>query len=214
MIKDDMTPFRYRVRFLDGGIERTQYGDDRRYYEQLIAQHGHLSGLSIEPVVLTAEQSQRLDEVRNAGLGGHDAGVYVRYGSTESEDTAFYDAAKLLRYQQDQAEPAIKAQRKAAEALGVVSSGIRYAGDPSNRQALSEALMAAEDGGMPTFDTWKDSDGEYRADVPVSAVRAALRQIGQRRGVLMELEGRYVMQSAAGEADAKDFDWSTPFDGA
>jgi len=212
MIKDDMTPYTYRIRFFDDDVERIKYSDDRRYYERLVGLHGHLSDLRVEAVTLTTEQKQRLGAIKDEGLSGHDASVYVRFGTTESEDTGYFDADKLLTYRKNQVEPKIKAQRKAAEALGVVSSGIRYAGDPSNRQALSEALMAAEDGGMPTFDTWKDSDGEYRADVPVSDVRAALRQIGQRRGALMELEGQYVMQSAAGEADAEDLDWSTPFD--
>lgn len=213
MIKDDMTPFQCRVQFRDAGIERTHYADDRRYYEQLIAQHGHLSELRIEPVVLTAEQRQRLDEVRNAGLSGHDASVYVRYGSTESADTAFYDAAKLVRYQHDQVEPVIKAQRQAAEAVGVTHGGLRYDGDPSNRQAMQEALTAAADGGLSVFATWKGSSGTYLEGVPVTDVEAALRKIGQRRSHLIGLEAQYVAQAAAGDVDASDLDWSTPFDG-
>ena len=84
---------------LDNDVERTHYNDDRRYYEQLIAQHGHLADLRIEPLTLTAEQQQRLDAIKGAGLSAHDATVYVQYGTTESDDAAFFDAAKLLDYQ-------------------------------------------------------------------------------------------------------------------
>ena len=63
MIRANMTPFQYRVRFLDNGIERTQYTDDRRYYERLIAQHGHLSELYVEPLTLTVDQQARLTEI-------------------------------------------------------------------------------------------------------------------------------------------------------
>jgi len=127
MIKDDMTPYTYRIRFFDDDVERIKYSDDRRYYERLVGLHGHLSDLRVEAVTLTTEQKQRLGAIKDEGLSGHDASVYVRFGTTESEDTGYFDADKLLTYRKNQVEPKIKAQRKAAEALGVVSSGIRYA---------------------------------------------------------------------------------------
>lgn len=212
MLRNDLTPMQYRVRFVDAGVERMHYSDDRRYYEMLVSRHGHLRDLAIEPLTLTTDQRARLAEIQGAGLSAHDAGVYVRYGTTESNDSGYYDAAKLAAYRQDQAEPAIKAQRKAAEADGIHRSGIHYNGDPSNRQALSEALQAAADGGMTTFTAWKDSDGRYHAAVPVSDVEAALRKIGQRRAALIGLEAQFVGQVAAGEADTMALDWSTPFD--
>jgi len=211
MLRNDLTPMQYRVQFLDGDVERTHYTDDRRYYERLVAAHGHLSDLCIEPLVLTAEQQQRLDTLP-ADLTPHDASVYVRYGTAESEESPHFDAALIVAYQQDQVEPKIKAQRKAAEAVGVVHNGIRYHGDPSNRQALSEALQAAADGGMTTFAAWKDSDGQYHASVPVTDVEAALRKIGQRRAALIGLEAQYVAAVADGDADIMALDWSTPQD--
>lgn len=211
MLRNDLTPMQYRVRFLDGDIERTHYTDDRRYYERLIAAHGHLSELRIEPLTLTPEQQQRLDSLP-AGLTPHDAGIYVRYGTVEDEDSPHFDATLIAAYHRDRAEPAIKAERKRAEALGVVHNGIRYAGDPSNRQAMQEALMAADDGGMTVFAAWKDSDGNYHDAVPVVDVRDALRKIGQRRAALIGLEAQYVAAVADGQADGADLDWSTPHD--
>lgn len=212
MIKDDMTPNRYRICFLDGDIERTHYADDRRYYERLVAQHGHLSSLQVEPVVLTTAQQQRLDEIKGAGLSGHDASLYVRYGTVDDESSVYYDEAGMARYQHDQVEPAIRAQRKRAEDSGVVHNGIRYAGDAANRQTLQEALMYAEDANVTVFPAWKDSDGQHHADVPVADVEAALRKIGQRRNALITLEAQYIAQAAAGEVDILELEWATPHD--
>lgn len=211
MLRDDMTPMSYRIRFLDNDVERTHYSDDRRYFEQLIAQHGHLSDLRIDAVTLTPEQQQRLDAIKGAGLSAHDAAVYVQYGTTESDDTAFFDAAKLLDYHRAQVEPQVKAQRKAAEALGVTLNGVHYDGSADNRQAIQEALTAAADAGMTTFASWKDSAGKHHAQHPVSDVETALRQIGQRRAALIELEGQHVDAVAAG-TDPLTLDWSTEWD--
>lgn len=210
MLRNDLTPMQYRVRFLDNDIERTHYTDDRRYYERLIAAHGHLTDLRIEPLVLTAEQQQRLGSLP-AGLAPHDAGIYVRYGTAEDEESPHYDAALIAAYHRDQAEPAIKAERKRAEAQGITHNGVRYAGDPSNRQAMQEALMSADDGGMTVFAAWKDSDGNYHDNVPVADVRQALRQIGQRRAHLIGLEAQYVADAAA-EGQGGERDWITPHD--
>ena len=211
MLRDDLTPMQFRVRFLDNDVERTHYSDDRRYYEQLIAQHGHLADLRIEPLTLTAEQQQRLDAIKGAGLSAHDAAVYVQYGTTESDDTAFFDAAKLLDYQRAQVEPHVKAQRKKAEALGVTVNGIRYDGSPENRQAMQEALTAAADASMTTFTSWKDSEGQYHTSHPVIDVEDALRKIGQRRARLIALEAQHVDAVVAG-SDPLTLDWSTEWD--
>jgi hypothetical protein len=212
MLRNDLTPMQYIIRFLDGDIERTHYADDRQYYEDLIAHHGHLSDLRIKPLALTTEQQQRLDEIQGAGLDPHDASIYVRYGTAESEDSPYYDAEAFVVYRQAQAEPVIKAQRIAAEAEGVVVNGVRYAGNASNRQSLSEALQAATDASMTTFDVWKDSDGNYHANHPVADITAALRKIGRRRSALIALESQYIAEVAAGQADSADLDWSTPHD--
>lgn len=79
--------------------------------------------------------------------------------------------------------------RKTAELQGITHNGIRYAGDPANRQALREAVEAAKDAGMGTFSRWKDSNGEFHTDHPVADVWAALRAIAARRSHLIEREG-------------------------
>lgn len=212
MIKANMTPHQFRVTFKDSGIERTQYTDDRRYYERLIAEHGHLSDLSIQPLTLTAEQQTRLDEIAAKGFEAHDAALYVQYGTTESEDTGYFYADKLASYQRDRVEPAVRKQRKDAESRGVVVNGVSYAGDTGNRQALSEALMAADDSQTLTFAAWKDSAGNYITDHPVDDVRVAFRKIGARRSELIALEGQYVGQVADGEMDIFELSWVTQYD--
>lgn len=84
---------------------------------------------------------------------------------------------------------ALESGRKAAEQAGITYSGIRYAGDPSNRQALMEALDLADTTGQTVFASWKDSDGLFHADHPVSDVRQALLDIATRRGQLIAREG-------------------------
>lgn len=83
----------------------------------------------------------------------------------------------------------IETARKAAEHEGVTVDGIRYAGDPSNRQALSEALDLAAITDQTHFSSWKDSDGQFHTAHPVADVHAALLAIGQRRGELIDREG-------------------------
>lgn len=86
----------------------------------------------------------------------------------------------------------IERARKQAEAQGVTVNGIRYAGDPDNRQALAEAIELADDTGQTTFASWKDSDDQFHPAHPVADARAAYRAIGQRRGELIEKESAYV----------------------
>lgn len=212
MLRDDLAPLQYRIRFLDNDVERTHYSDDRRYFEQLIAQHGHLSDLRIEPLTLTPEQQQRLDAIKGAGVSAHDASVYVQYGTTENDDTAFFDAAKLINYQRAQVEPQVKAQRKKAEALGVTVNGVHYDGSPDNRQAMQEALTAAADAGMTTFASWKDSAGQHHVNRPVIDVEDALRKIGQRRARLIALEAQHVDAVIADEVDLLALEWVTEWD--
>ncbi|WP_287163799.1 DUF4376 domain-containing protein [Halomonas sp.] len=84
---------------------------------------------------------------------------------------------------------ALEVGRKASEQAGITYNGIRYAGDPSNRQALMEALDLADTTGQTTFASWKDSDGLFHADHPVADVRQALLDIATRRGQLIVHEG-------------------------
>lgn len=94
---------------------------------------------------------------------------------------------------------AIEQSRKDAEAYGVNLNGIRYAGDPSNRQALSEVLDLADATGMTIILAWKDSDGGFHSDHPVADVRQALLDIAARRGNLIAQEGALAAQIAAAE---------------
>ncbi|WP_081945869.1 DUF4376 domain-containing protein [Halomonas salina] len=84
---------------------------------------------------------------------------------------------------------ALESGRKAAEQAGIIYNGIRYAGDPSNRQALMEALDLADTTGQTVFASWKDSDDQFHSDHLVADVRQALLDIGTRRGQLIAREG-------------------------
>ena len=88
--------------------------------------------------------------------------------------------------------------RKEQETQGVTINGIRYAGNPGNRQTLQEAITYLEDAGLTEFPTWKDSDDVFHADHPLADVKDAARAIGARRSQLIAAEGEYAAQIAAG----------------
>lgn len=95
--------------------------------------------------------------------------------------------------------------RKQAEEEGVTYNGIRYAGDPGNRQALKEAIDLAEATGQETFASWKDSDGEFHSNHPVEDLRQALLAIASRRGELIEREAQLSAEiKAAAEAEDRE----------
>ena len=88
--------------------------------------------------------------------------------------------------------------RKAQEQQGIMINGIRYAGDPGNRQALQEAIAFMDDAGLTEFESWKDSDNVFHANHPLADVRDAYRAIGARRSQLIAAEGEYAAQIIAG----------------
>jgi hypothetical protein len=88
--------------------------------------------------------------------------------------------------------------RKEQERQGVTINGIRYAGDPGNRQALQEAIALMDDAGLTEFPTWKDSDDVFHADHPLADVKDAARAIGARRSQLIAAEGEHAAQITAG----------------
>ena len=88
--------------------------------------------------------------------------------------------------------------RKEQERQGVVINGIRYSGDPGNRQALQEAIAFMENASLTEFPTWKDSDDVFHADHPLADVKDATRAIGARRSQLIAAEGEYAAQIIAG----------------
>jgi len=92
----------------------------------------------------------------------------------------------------------LSVSRKYQEAQGVTLNGIRYAGDPGNRQALQEAIAFMGDAGLTKFASWKDSDNQFQVDHPLSDVVDAYRAIGARRASLIAAEGQYADQITAG----------------
>ena len=98
----------------------------------------------------------------------------------------------------DQLLQQLTSARKEQERQGVVINGIRYAGDPGNRQALQEAIAFMDDAGLTEFPKWKDSDDVFHADHPLADVKDAVRAIGARRSQLIAAEGEYAAQIIAG----------------
>ena len=88
--------------------------------------------------------------------------------------------------------------RKEQETQGVTINGIRYAGNPGNRQTLQEAITYLEDAGLTEFPTWKDSDDVFHAGHLLSDVVDAYQAIGERRAALIAIEGEYAEKIIAG----------------
>ena len=81
--------------------------------------------------------------------------------------------------------------RKEKEHEGVIINNVRYSGSQNNRVALNEALQHAEKATLTSFSRWKDSDGEFHLDHPVSDIEQALDAIALKRSSLINLEGQY-----------------------
>ncbi len=92
----------------------------------------------------------------------------------------------------------LTAERKEQERQGVVINGVRYAGDPGNRQALQEAIAFMDYAGLTEFESWKDSDNQFHADHPLVDVVDAYQVIGARRAELIAAEGEYAAQITGG----------------
>ena len=92
----------------------------------------------------------------------------------------------------------LTAERQAQERMGVTVNGIRYAGNPSNRQAISEAMQFMADAETTEFPIWKDSDDGFHVNHPLADVVDAYRAIGVRRVQLIAAEGQYAAQVADG----------------
>jgi len=108
------------------------------------------------------------------------------------------DLAAMIAPTTEQLLSQLTAARKEQEQQGVDINGIRYAGDPGNRQALQEAIEFMNDAGLTEFPTWKDSDDVFHADHPLADVKDAARAIGARRSQLIAAEGEYAAQIIAG----------------
>ena len=128
---------------------------------------------------------------------------YARYQSDidahAAERLALNEAAALASIPTTaQLIAQLTAERKEQEHQGVTINGIRYAGDPGNRQALQEAISFMDYAGLTEFPTWKDSDGAFHQNNPLADVKNAARAIGARRSQLIAAEGEYAAQIIAG----------------
>jgi len=131
------------------------------------------------------------------------ATFYARYQSDidahAAERLALDDAAALASIPTTaQLIAQLAAERQAQERQGVTINGIRYAGDPGNRQAISEAMQFMADAEATEFPIWKDSDDVFHVDHPLIDVVDAYRAIGVRRVQLIAAEGQYAAQVVDG----------------
>ena len=78
------TPHVYQATFTDNGEPRVQYGDDKRYWEEMVARWGHLEALRVSRIELTPEQQTRLDTLNGLtginGLYTGDCADFVEHG--------------------------------------------------------------------------------------------------------------------------------------
>ncbi|MCG5512873.1 DUF4376 domain-containing protein [Ectothiorhodospira shaposhnikovii] len=100
----------------------------------------------------------------------------------------------------------ISRRRFELEDRGVTIDGVRYSGSRENRQTLDEAVRAAARLGITHFVRWKDSDNNFHANHPVSAVEAAIDLIVHERSQLINAEGEKVeaVMQAASVAEVVD----------
>ena len=89
--------------------------------------------------------------------------------------------------------------RKAAERQGVTIQGVRYAGDADNRRDMKEALDGFQVSGQTAVQRWKDSDGKYHRNHPVSEIHNAYFQILMQRQQFIDREADLVAQIDAAE---------------
>ena len=108
------------------------------------------------------------------------------------------DLAAMIAPTTEQLLSQLTAARKEQEQQGVDINGIRYAGDPGNRQALQEAIEFMNDAGLTEFPKWKCSDDEFHVNHPLADVFDAYRAVGVRRVALIAAEGEYAAQITAG----------------
>jgi len=135
--------------------------------------------------------------------GSQDA--FIKEGLVPISDE---DLAAMIAPTTEQLLSQLTSARKAQERQGVTINGIRYAGDPGNRQALQEAIEFMEDAGLTEFQKWKCSDDEFHVNHPLADVFDAYRAIGIRRVALIAAEGEYAAQITAGTlTDLSEVTW-------
>jgi hypothetical protein len=116
-------------------------------------------------------------------------------GLTEQTETQFNAlVVEQNKPTTDQLLQRLTQARKEQEHQGVTINGIRYAGNPGNRQAIAESIDFMTDAGATEFPIWKDSDDVFHANHPLTDVVDAYRAIGVRRVQLIAAEGQYAVQ--------------------
>ena len=122
--------------------------------------------------------------------------VFLDYRLTANEDGDYGSPSGAEVKKQLMSD--LSAARKEQELQGVVINGIRYAGDPGNRQALQEAIAFMDYAGRTEFESWKDSDNQFHASHPLVDVVDAYQAIGAHRAELIAAEGEYAAQITGG----------------
>jgi hypothetical protein len=141
----------------------------------------------------------RKDEVTQKWVADENNETIERFGLTRADfEPIEQPVLPINETANDQLLQQLTQARKEQERQGVTLNGIRYAGDPGNRQTLQEAITYIEDAGLTEFPAWKDSDDVFHADHPLADVKDAVRAIGVRRSQLIAAEGEYAAQIAAG----------------
>jgi hypothetical protein len=125
--------------------------------------------------------------------GSQDAFIKEGLVPISDEDLAIFKAPTP-----EQLLAQLSAARKEQEQQGVTINGIRYAGDPGNRQALQESIAFMDNAGLTEFPKWKCSDDEFHVNHPLADVFDAYRAVGMRRVALIAAEGEYAAQITAG----------------
>ena len=142
------------------------------------------------------QYEQDSDAIRAHHASQGETLVFLDYRLTANEDGDYGSPSEDDVKKQLMSD--LSAERKFQERQGVVINGIRYAGDPGNRQALQEAIAFMDDAGLTEFESWKDSDDVFHANHPLADVRDAYRAIGIHRVALIAADGEYAAQITAG----------------
>ena len=141
----------------------------------------------------------RKDEVTQKWVADENNETIERFGLTREDfEPIEQPVLPINETANDQLLQQLTQERKAQERQGVTINGIRYAGDPGNRQALQEAIEFMNDAGLTEFPKWKCSDDEFHVDHPLADVLDAYRAVGMRRVALIAAEGEYAAQITAG----------------
>ena len=141
----------------------------------------------------------RKDEVTQKWVADENNETIERFGLTREDfEPIEQPVLPINETANDQLLQQLTQERKAQERQGVTINGIRYAGDPGNRQALQEAIEFMNDAGLTEFPKWKDSDNQFHVDHPLADVRDAYQAIGVHRAQLIATEGDYAEQIIAG----------------